>query len=124
MKTKINIEISGEEVTNFLKGLNTDDVITLHNLYCELNGLGSRYIYHNTEDGILEAFDHEPREIVRGMLSIVYNSKDKYFSVLDSGIITSYEYAGIQYNLDLLAKSIFENFDHYKEYIKFDIRMM
>lgn len=124
MKTKMNIEISEAKVLAFLENLNTDDIIILHNLFCELNSLGSKYIHHNTEDGILEAFDHEPKEIVWGMKSTLYNPKDKYFSVLDNGKMVSYEYASIQYNLDLLAKSIFENFDHYKAFIRFDIRMM
>lgn len=123
MKTKINIEISREEVLNFLKGLSTDDVITLHNLYCELNSLGSRYIYYNTEKGILKAFDYEPKEIIWGMKSTLYNSKDKYFSVLDNRKMVSYKII-TQSIYRFLSKSIVENFNHYKEYIKFDIRMM
>lgn len=123
MKTKISIEISESEVLNLLKGISTDDAIALHNLYCELNSLGSRYIYYNTEEGILEAFDHEPKEIVWGMKSTLYNPKDKYFSVLDNGKMVSYKII-TQFICEYLAKSIVENFDHYKEYIRFDIRMM
>lgn len=125
MRTKINIEISESEVLNFLKGLDTDDIITLHNLYCELIGfgLGSRYIYHNTEEGISEAFDHEPREIIKGLQSNLYNSKEKYFSVLDNGKMISYELI-TQIIYVFLAKSILENFDHYKAFIRFDIRIL
>lgn len=124
MKTKINIEISEAKVLAFLENLNTDDIIILHNLYCELNSLGSRCIYHNTEEGILEAFDHEPKEIIKGMQSTLYCSKERYFSVLDNGKMVSYDYVNVQYSSVNLAKSIIKNFDYYKAFIRFDIRMM
>ena len=106
MKTTVKNTI--EAITDYITSLNDDEVINLHNQYCQSCNYSDNEIYEN-EDEFFETYFQKPLEAIRSVFYGDYRYMDKYVMFNGYGNLESFNYPEKFIDFPAIADRILEH---------------
>jgi hypothetical protein len=109
-KTVINKTI--ESITDYLNGLDNDELVNIHNTYCRENNYDDE-IFNNDEDFFNTFFDGKVLEAVRAVSFGEYRYNDDYVTFNGYANLESFNSPGDRVDISAIANDILESPENY-----------
>ena len=112
-----------KSIVDQINNLDTEDLIRLHNSYCQEANYSDNEIYGNDEDFFETFFSNNVIDAVRSATYGEYNFSDKYVKFDGYGNLESFHYFGtddLVESVDTIAEFILENENDFDGLIDLD----
>lgn len=108
----MNKVVKQSELIEYLDGLTDQELINLHNTYCELKNYPNEIVYDNTPEQIKELFSGDFDKAFNAIKFGNVDYKDRWIQINGYGNLMSYDSASIMIDKSDLASAIED--DEYK----------
>jgi hypothetical protein len=110
-KTVINKTI--ESITDYLNGLDNDELVSIHNTYCREQNYSDDEIFNNDEDFFNTYFEGKVLEAVRAVSFGEYNYRDEYVIFNGYGNLETFNNPADHVDISAIANNILESPENY-----------